>query len=292
MIDRMGLARRGLARNLVAVALLTGTLLVAATAATVGRAAERTTLTLATTTTTENSGLMAHLLPIFEARTGIRVRVVVRGTGQVLRTARDGDVDVFIAHDRVAERAFVAAGFGVERRDFMYNDFVIVGPADDPAGIRGMTDAARALRRLAETKSSFVSRADDSGTHRAEQRLWRAVAIDPVAASGTWYLEAGAGMGTTLNIAAGKGAYTLTDRGTWLAFRNRRELASLVEGDKRLVNQYGVTLVNPERHRHVRAKQGRALIAWLVSEEGRRAIADYRIGGRQLFFPNQRPPGS
>ncbi len=255
-------------------------------------AAESGRLTLATTTTTENSGLMAHLLPIFEASTGIRVRVVVRGTGQVLRTARDGDVDAFIAHDKAAELAFVDAGFGVERRDIMYNDFVLVGPADDPAGIRGFSDAARALSRIAATRSHFVSRADDSGTHRAERRLWRTVAVDPVAASGTWYLEAGAGMGTTLNIAAGKDAYTLTDRGTWLAFRNRRGLQVLVQGDKRLVNQYGITLVNPERHPYVRAREGRALINWLSSDEGRRAIADYRIDGRQLFFPNEVTPGS
>ncbi len=255
-------------------------------------AAESGRLTLATTTTTENSGLMAHLLPIFEASTGIRVRVVVRGTGQVLRTARDGDVDAFIAHDKAAELAFVGAGFGVERRDIMYNDFVLVGPTDDPAGIRGFGDAARALKRIAATRSHFVSRGDDSGTHRAERRLWRAVATDPVAASGTWYLEAGAGMGTTLNIAAGKGAYTLTDRGTWLAFRNRRGLEVLVQGDKRLVNQYGITLVNPARHPHVRAREGRALIAWLSSDEGRRAIADYKIDGRQLFFPNETTPGS
>ncbi len=255
-------------------------------------AAESGRLTLATTTTTENSGLMAHLLPIFEASTGIRVRVVVRGTGQVLRTARDGDVDAFIAHDKAAELAFVGAGFSVERRDIMYNDFVLVGPTDDPAGIRGFGDAARALQRIAAARSHFVSRGDDSGTHRAERRLWRAVSVDPVEASGTWYLEAGAGMGTTLNIAAGKGAYTLTDRGTWLAFRNRRGLEVLVRGDKRLVNQYGVTLVNPARHPHVRAREGRALIAWLTSDEGRRAIADYKIDGRQLFFPNEATPGS
>ena len=255
-------------------------------------AAERGRLTLATTTTTENSGLMAHLLPIFEASTGIRVRVVVRGTGQVLRTARDGDVDAFIAHDKAAELDFVEAGFGIERIDIMYNDFVLVGPVDDPAAVRGMDDAARALIRIAAARAYFVSRGDDSGTHRAERRLWRAAAADPAASSGTWYLEAGAGMGTTLNIAAGKGAYTLTDRGTWLAFRNRRGLRILVEGDKRLVNQYGVTLVNPARHPHVRAREGRALIAWLASDEGRRAIADYRIDGRQLFFPNDATPGS
>ena len=255
-------------------------------------AGERSTLTLGTTTTTENSGLMAHLLPIFEARTGIRVRVVVRGTGQVLRTAQAGDLDVFIAHDRAAELAFVAAGSGVERRDIMYNDFVIVGLAKDPAGIRGMDDAAKALLRIAETGAAFVSRADDSGTHRAERRLWRAAGADPAKASGTWYLEAGAGMGTTLNIAAGKGAYTLTDRGTWLAFRNRRGMDILVAGDKRLVNQYGITLVNPSRHPHVKAVEGRKLIAWLTADEGRRAIADYRIDGRQLFIPNRPTPGS
>ena len=253
-------------------------------------AGERT-LTLATTTTTENSGLMGHLLPLFEAETGIEVRVVLHGTGQVLRAARAGDVDLFIAHDKEAELAFLAQGYGVERRDLMSNDFVIVGPADDPAGINGMTDAARALARIAASSASpFVSRGDDSGTHRAERRLWRAAGIDPSAASGEWYLEAGTGMGSTLNIAAGRGAYTLTDRGTWLSFGNRGDLVTLAAGDPRLFNQYGITLVDPSRHPHVKAAEARAFMDWITGEEGQRAIAAYQIDGEQLFFPNAKGP--
>jgi len=256
------------------------------------RAAEKSFLRLGTTTTTENSGLMSHLVPRFEAETGITVRVVVHGTGQILRTAKAGDVDVFLAHDTEAERAFVAGGDGSERRDVMYNHFVVVGPTDDPAKVRGIADAAAALTRIAEARAPFVSRGDDSGTHRAERRLWRDAGIDPTGASGKWYLEAGAGMGTTLNIAAGKGAYTLTDRGTWLSFRNRRGLAILSEGDPRLLNQYGVTLVNPVRHDHVNATAARAFLDWVTSEKGRRAIADYRVDGEQLFFPGTPRPQS
>ena len=251
-----------------------------------GAAGERT-LTLATTTTTENSGLMGHLLPLFEAGTGIEVRVVLHGTGQVLRAARAGDVDLFIAHDKEAELAFLAQGYGIERRDLMSNDFVIVGPADDPAGINGMTDAAQALARIAASSASpFVSRGDDSGTHRAERRLWQAAGIDPSAASGEWYLEAGAGMGSTLNIAAGRGAYTLTDRGTWLSFGNRGDLVILTAGDPRLFNQYGITLVNPSRHPYVKAAEARAFFDWITGPDGQRAIAAYQIDGEQPFHPN------
>ena len=259
---------------------------IAALSSTEAGAAGERTLTLATTTTTENSGLMGHLLPLFEAETGIEVRVVLHGTGQVLRAARAGDVDLFIAHDKEAELAFLAQGYGIERRDLMSNDFVIVGPADDPAGIGGMTDAAQALARIAAPGRPFVSRGDDSGTHRAEWRLWQAAGIDPSAASGEWYLEAGTGMGSTLNIAAGRGAYTLTDRGTWLSFGNRGDLVVLAEGGPRLFNQYGITLVNPERHPHVKAAEARAFMDWITGEEGQQAIAGYRIGGEQPFHPN------
>ncbi len=267
------------------VAFWTVAFIAALSSAEAGAAGERT-LTLATTTTTENSGLMGHLLPLFEAETGIEVRVVVHGTGQVLRAARAGDVDVFIAHDKEAELAFVAQGYGIERRDLMSNDFVIVGPADDPAGINGMTDAAQALARIAASGRPFVSRGDDSGTHRAERRLWQAAGIDPSAASGQWYLEAGTGMGSTLNIAAGRGAYTLTDRGTWLSFRNRGDLVVLAEGDPRLFNSYGITLVNPERHPYVKAAEARAFFDWITGPDGQRAIADYQIDGEQPFHPN------
>ena len=271
------------------VAFWTVAFIAALSSAEAGAAGERT-LTLATTTTTENSGLMGHLLPLFEAETGIEVRVVLHGTGQVLRAARAGDVDLFIAHDKEAELAFLAQGYGIERRDLMSNDFVIVGPADDPAGINGMADAAQALARIAASGHPFVSRGDDSGTHRAERRLWQAAGIDPSAASGEWYLEAGTGMGSTLNIAAGRGAYTLTDRGTWLSFGNRGDLVILAAGDPRLFNQYGITLVNPERHPHVKAAEARAFMDWITGEEGQRAIAAYQIGGEQPFHPNAKEP--
>ena len=251
-----------------------------------GAAGERT-LTLATTTTTENSGLMGHLLPLFEAGTGIEVRVVLHGTGQVLRAARAGDVDLFIAHDKEAELAFLAQGYGIERRDLMSNDFVIVGPADDPAGINGMTDAAQALARIAASSASpFVSRGDDSGTHRAERRLWRQAGIDASVASGAWYWETGSGMGATLNTAVGMDAYSLSDRATWLSFRNKAGLVILVQGDRRLFNQYGVIRVNPARHPHVKAAAAKAFVDWLTSEAGQTAIADFKVDGRQLFFPN------
>ncbi len=242
-------------------------------------------ITVASTTSTENSGLFDYILPRFEKRTGIRVRVVAVGTGQALRLARNGDADVLLVHHRPAEEAFVAAGFGIKRHSVMANDFVIVGPAVDPAGIGGMKDAAGALAGIASAGVPFMSRGDDSGTHRKELALWRAAEIDPAGASGGWYREAGAGMGATLNMASAMDAYTLADRGTWLAFANKGGLTILAEGDKRLRNPYGAILVNPERHPHVKAAAGQRFIDWLIGGEGQRAIAAFTIGGKQAFFP-------
>ena len=243
---------------------------------------------LATTTSTENSGLLAHLLPVFEANSGITVRVVSVGTGQALRMGRDGDADALLVHDRPAEDAFVAEGHASERRDVMYNDFVIVGPADDPAGIGGGRDAVAALAVIAAAALPFVSRGDESGTHKAEHRLWEAgTGVRPwETASGTWYNEAGAGMGQTLNIAVGIGGYALADRGTWLSFRNKGDLVVLVEGDRRLFNPYGVLLVNPARHSHVRAAAARRFADWLTGEAAQSLIGGFRIGGEALFVPN------
>jgi tungstate transport system substrate-binding protein len=252
-----------------------------------GRAEERF-IVLQSTTSTQNSGLFDHILPVFEAKTGIGVRVVAVGTGQALKNARNGDGDAVLVHARDAELAFVREGWGVLRCDVMFNDFVLVGPKEDPAGISGLRDAAEALRRIAAARALFVSRGDDSGTHRKELALWREAGFDPAAARGTWYREAGAGMGATLNIAAGIGGYTLADRATWLAFGNRRDLVLLVEGDPRLFNPYGVVVVNPKRHPNVRFAEARAFRDWLVSEEGQAAIASFRIGGEQVFFPDAR----
>lgn len=238
------------------------------------------------TTSTQNSGLLDYILPKFTARTGIEVRVVAVGTGQALKNARNGDGDVLLVHARPSEEKFVADGYGVKRSDLMYNDFVIVGPRSDPVGVRGMDDAPAALARIANARATFTSRGDDSGTHKQELRLWKQTGVDPVSASGDWYRETGSGMGATLNTAAGMGAYTMSDRATWIAFKNKGDLKILVEGDKRLFNQYGIILVNPDKHRHVQAKAGQALIDWLLSDEGQAAIASYRMDGQQLFFPN------
>ena len=247
-------------------------------------------ITLASTTSTENSGFFQAILPRFEQATGIAVRVVAVGTGQAIRMAQRGDADLLLVHHKPSEEQFVAAGFGVERHEVMYNDFVLVGPQDDPAGIGGGSDAVDALARIAAQRAVFVSRGDDSGTHKRELALWRAAGIDVGAASGTWYRESGAGMGTTLNIASGMDTYTLTDRGTWLNFSNKGGLVVLVEGDRRLFNPYGVILVNPARHPHVKAADGQAFIDWLLSPVGQGAIAAYRIDGQPVFFPNAVSP--
>ena len=249
--------------------------------------AQEAFITVASTTSTEQSGLFGHILPVFEKATGIEVRVIAQGTGQALETGRRGDADVVFVHARTAEEEFVAEGYGVGRVDVMYNDFIIVGPADDPAGIAGGDDAVAAFTAIAGSRSTFASRGDESGTHKAEQALWNEAGIEP---SGDWYRELGSGMGATLNTAAQMPAYTLTDRATWISFDNRGPLEIVVEGDGRLFNQYGVILVDPERHAHVKAEAGQAFIDWLVSEEGQQAIASYRLDNQQLFFPNAREP--
>ncbi len=276
-------------RRLALAAIAAFALVLAAPAAWAGKGE----IIVASTTSTQNSGLFEHILPMFEAETGIKVRVVAVGTGQAIRLARRGDADVLFVHHKPSELKFVADGFGVKRFDVMYNDFVIVGPSDDPAGIRGMTDAAAAFARIAKAKALFASRGDDSGTNKAELGLWKAAGIDVAGASGRWYRETGSGMGATLNTASGLDAYTLSDRATWLNFRNRGRLAVLVEGDPRLFNQYGVTLVNPKKYPHVRVAEGQAFIDWLLSDKGQAAIAAYRVNGQQLFFPNAKnAPGS
>jgi tungstate transport system substrate-binding protein len=253
-------------------------------------AAQERFITVASTTSTEQSGLFRHILPIFTQETGIAVRVVALGTGQALDVGRRGDADVVFVHDRAAEERFVREGFATERRHVMFNDFVIVGPAADPARVAGLRDTNDALRRIAEARAPFISRGDRSGTHAAELRLWQLAGVDPVAWRGQWYREVGQGMGPALNTAAAQNAYVLTDRGTWLSFRNRQELRILVEGDARLFNQYGVMLVNPRRHPHVKAADGERFVAWILSPAGQAAIASYRIEGEQLFFPNATQP--
>ena len=248
--------------------------------------AEERFIILQSTTSTQNSGLFDAILPRFQSRTGIEVRVVAVGTGQALKNARNGDGDVLLIHAKPEEEAFVAMGWGVKRYDVMYNDFVIVGPADDPAGIAGMQEAGAVLRKIAQTQVAFISRGDESGTHKKERALWKIAAVDPLEASGTWYREVGAGMGATLNTAVGMQAYTLTDRGTWLSFRNKADYTILVEGDPQLFNQYGVILVNPAKHPHVKAGLGQRFIDWLVGPEGQSLIAGYTIAGQPLFFPN------
>jgi tungstate transport system substrate-binding protein len=238
------------------------------------------------TTSTENSGLFGHILPMFTEATDMEVRVVAVGTGQAIKNAMNGDGDVLFVHSKPDEEAFVADGYGVERFDVMYNDFVIVGPQSDPAGVSGSSDAAASLTAIAEAEAPFVSRGDDSGTNKAELRLWDAAGIDPSAASGGWYREAGAGMGATLNLATEMAAYALTDRGTWISFANKGDQVVQVEGDPKLFNQYGVILVNPEMHPNVKAALGQQFVDWLISPEGQAAIESYSIDGQQLFFPN------
>ena len=248
-------------------------------------------ITLASTTSTEQSGLFGHILPVFTAETGIAVRVVALGTGQALDVGRRGDADALLVHDRAAEDRFVAEGFGGPRRQVMVNDFVLIGPATDAAGIAALGDVAEALRRIAAAGRPFVSRGDRSGTHAAELRLWQQAGVDPVAGRGGWYREVGQGMGPALNTAAAQEAYILADRGTWLAFRNRQGLKILVEGDTRLLNQYGAIPVSPQRHPHVKAAEAQRFIDWLCGAPGQAAIAGYRINGEQVFFPNSNAGG-
>jgi len=243
-------------------------------------------ITVASTTSTEQSGLFGYILPIFEKKTGIQVRVVALGTGQALDLARRGDADVAFVHAKAAEEKFLTEGHGVKRLPVMYNDFVLIGPKSDPAKVAGGKDILEALKKIQSTQAPFVSRGDKSGTHMAELDLWKAAGIDLDKSKGPWYRDTGQGMGPALNTASSMNAYLLADRGTWLAFKNRGDLAILVEGDKRLYNQYGVMLVNPDKHPTVKKDLGQAFVDWLVSPEGQKAIADYKIGGEQLFFPN------
>lgn len=247
---------------------------------------DNTFITLASTTSTQASGFFDYYLPLFREQTGIDVRVVAVGTGQAIKLGENGDADVLLVHDRAGEMKFIEQGFGIDRREVMYNDFIIVGPLADPAGIAGGRDATAALARIAAARQPFLSRADDSGTHRAETRLWQRAQVDVQAVSGTWYKELGAGMGATLNTAAGMDGYTLTDRATWLSFRNRANLVLLVQGDPLLFNQYAVILVNPARHDHVKEAPARAFMDFLVSAAGQQAIGAFTIGGEPLFFPN------
>lgn len=248
--------------------------------------AQEQSIVVASTTSTRDSGLFDHILPLFNARTGIEVRVVAQGTGQALDAGRRGDADVVFVHAREQEEKFVEQGFGVKRFDVMYNDFVLIGPRSDPAGIKGSPDIAVALTSVQSKEAAFVSRGDKSGTHFAELGLWKAAGVDIAAVRGPWYKEIGQGMGAALNTASAMDAYVLSDRATWLAFKNRGELEIVVEGDKRLFNQYGVMLVNPARHPSVKAEPGQRFIDWLISPEGQQAIGEYNIDGQQLFFPN------
>ena len=248
--------------------------------------AQQNFITVASTTSTEQSGLFKHLLPVFEKKTGIQVRVVALGTGQALDMGRRGDADVVFVHAKALEETFLADGFGVKRFDVMYNDFVLVGPKSDPAKIGGSKDIVAGLQKIKAARAAFASRGDNSGTHFAELELWKAAGVDIARDKGPWYRDTGSGMGPTLNTAAGMNAYALTDRGTWLSFKNRGELVISVEGDRRLSNQYGVMLVNPAKHPHVKREMGQVFVDWVISPEGQRTIAEYRIGGEQLFFPN------
>ena len=243
-------------------------------------------ITVASTTSTEQSGLFKHLLPIFEKKAGIQVRVVALGTGQALDMGRRGDADVVFVHARPLEEKFLAEGFGIRRYDVMYNDFVLIGPKADPAKVAGSKEAADAFRRIKAAQAPFVSRGDNSGTHFAELEIWKAAGIEIAKDKGSWYRDTGQGMGPALNSAAAMNAYILADRGTWLSFKNRADLTIVLEGDVRLFNQYGIMLVNPARHPSVRKAGGQAFIDWILSPEGQKAIADYKIGGEQLFFPN------
>jgi tungstate transport system substrate-binding protein len=248
--------------------------------------AQEKSIVVASTTSTQDSGLFGHILPLFKQKTGIDVKVIAQGTGQALETARRGDADVVFVHAKAQEEKFITDGFGVKRYPVMYNDFVLIGPKDDPAGVKGEKEVTAAFKGIKDKGASFVSRGDKSGTHTAELNLWKAAGIDIAKDKGPWYKEIGQGMGAALNTAASMNGYVLADRGTWLSFKNRGDLEILVEGDRRLFNQYGIILVNPAKHSHVKADLGQAFIDWVVAPEGQQAIADYKINGQQLFFPN------
>src|SRR5262245_58696082 len=254
--------------------------------------AQEKSIVVASATSPQDSGLFGHIFPMFKAKTGIEVRVVAQGTGQALDTGRRGDADVVFVHAKAQEEKFVADGFGVKRYPVMYNDFVLIGPNSDPAGVKGMGDITKALQAIKAKGAPFISRGDRSGTHIAELDLWKAAGIDIAKEKGPWYKEIGQGMGAALNTASASNAYVLSDRGTWISFKNRSDLAIVVQGDKRLFNQYGVILVNPAKHPSVKKELGQAFIDWLVSPEGQKAIADYKIDGQQLFFPNANTPGA
>jgi tungstate transport system substrate-binding protein len=254
--------------------------------------AQEKSIVVASTTSTEDSGLFGHILPFFRQATGIDVKVIAQGTGQALDTARRGDADVALVHARAAEEKFVQEGAGVKRFPVMYNDFVLIGPDSDPAGIKGSKDIVTALKAIQAKGAPFVSRGDRSGTHQAELALWKQAGIDIAAERGPWYRDIGQGMGAALNTASAMNAYVLSDRGTWISFKNRGDLMVTVEGDAKLFNQYGIILVNPARHPHVKAALGQAFIDWLISRAGQQAIADYKIDGQQLFFPNADRPGA
>ena len=248
--------------------------------------ADEKSIIVQSTTSTQNSGLYKHLLPVFEKKTGIKVHVVAVGTGQAIKNATNGDGDVLLVHAKSAEEKFVKDGWGVERFDLMYNDFVIVGPPADPAKVGGLKDAKEALKMIAAAKALFASRGDNSGTHKKELQLWKAAGIAQKKDSGKWYRETGSGMGATLNTGVGMGAYVLTDRATWISYKNKGDYKIQVDGAKDLFNQYGVILVNPKKHPKVKVKEGQAFIDWLLGDEGQKTIADYKLNGQQLFFPN------
>jgi tungstate transport system substrate-binding protein len=254
--------------------------------------AQEKSIVVSSTTSTQDSGLFGHILPLFKAKTGIEVKVVAQGTGQALDTGRRGDADVVFVHAKSAEEKFLAEGQGVKRFPVMYNDFVLIGPQSDPAGIKGMKDVGEALKAIMAKQASFISRGDRSGTHIAELDLWKKAGIDIEKDKGAWYKSIGQGMGAALNTASASEAYVLSDRGTWISFKNKGNLGIAVEGDKRLFNQYGVMLVNPEKHPSVKKELGQQFIDWLVSPEGQKAIADYKIDGQQLFYPNANDPSA
>src|ERR1700712_491371 len=254
--------------------------------------AQDKSIVVASTTSTQDSGIFGHILPLFEAKTGIQVKVIAQGTGQALDTGRRGDADVVFVHARAAEEKFLSEGFGVKRFPVMYNDFIMVGPKSDPAGVAGSKDIVAALKTLQAKQIPFVSRGDRSGTHQAELALWKTAGIDIATEKGPWYREIGQGMGATLNTAGAMDAYTISDRGTWISFKNKGDFTIAVEGDKRLFNQYGVMLVNPQKHSNVKQEPGQQFIDWLISAEGQSAIADYKINGQQLFYPNARDPNA